>query len=126
MSRKMTSSVLPTVEAVADEVIEGERHPKVGPAMFFHTAGLHFPYHNMHYVAVAGGNAFYEKTGRYAGHAAPAVVADAGVPVPDSRPANGLPGVSVDNDGLSGVTSAYAAPSAVEARVNEAFASVTN
>jgi spore germination cell wall hydrolase CwlJ-like protein len=33
-------------------------------AMFFHTAGLKFKYDNMHYVAVAGGNAFYEKRGR--------------------------------------------------------------
>lgn len=126
MSRRMTSPALPTVEKVADEVIDGERHPKVGPAMFFHTAGLHFSYHNMHYVAVAGGNAFYEKTGRYAGHAAPSVVADAGVAVPDSRPASGLPGVSVDDGGLPGLSSAYATPSAVEARVDEAFASVTN
>ncbi len=29
--------------------------------MYFHTAGHRFPYTNMHYVAVAGGNAFYEK-----------------------------------------------------------------
>jgi len=126
MSRAINSSALPTIETVADEVIDGERHPKVGPAMFFHTAGLHFPYHNMHYVVVAGGNAFYEKTGRYAGRSEPGVVADASVPVPDSRPADGLPGVSVDSGGLSGMTSAYATPSAVEARVNEAFASLTN
>jgi hypothetical protein len=32
--------------------------------MFFHTQGLRFPYDNMHYVAIAGGNAFYEKRGR--------------------------------------------------------------
>ncbi len=38
--------------------------PKVGKAMFFHTAGYHFPYKNMHYVAAAGGNVFYEKTPR--------------------------------------------------------------
>ncbi len=124
MSRKMTSNALPTVEAVADEVIGGERHPKVGPAMFFHTAGLHFPYHNMHYVVVAGGNAFYEKTGRYS---APSMVADASVPVPDGRPADGLPGVTVDGgDALPKAASAYAAQSTVEARINEAFASVTN
>ena len=126
MSRSMSSSALPTVEKVADEVIDGERHSKVGPAMFFHTAGLHFPYHNMHYVAVAGGNAFYEKTGRYAGSPTTDVVARADVPVPDSRPADGLPGVTADNGGLPGVTSAYATPSAVEARVDQAFASVTN
>jgi spore germination cell wall hydrolase CwlJ-like protein len=50
------------ISQVADHVLAGERHPQVGSAMFFHTAGLTFPYHNMHYVAVAGGNAFYEKT----------------------------------------------------------------
>ncbi len=132
MSRNMTSSTLPKIETVAEEVIDGKRHAKVGPAMFFHTAGLHFPYHNMHYVAVAGGNAFYEKTTRLAANepppadAAPAVVADAGVPVPDQRPADGLPGVSADNGGLPGAAAAYASPSAVEARVSAAFASVTN
>jgi hypothetical protein len=47
---------------VADAVLSGRRHPGVGTnAMFFHTAGLTFPYRNMHYVVVAGGNAFYEK-----------------------------------------------------------------
>lgn len=49
------------VADAADAVLAGERHPKVGKAMYFHTAGHHFPYTNMHYVAVAGGNAFYEK-----------------------------------------------------------------
>ena len=44
---------------------QGERHPKVKEeVMFFHTAGLKFPYKNMHYVTVAGGNAFYEKRSR--------------------------------------------------------------
>ena len=46
---------------VADRVLAGERHKPMGGAMFFHTAGLTFPYTNMHYTAVAGGNAFYEK-----------------------------------------------------------------
>lgn len=46
---------------VAARVLAGERHPGVGRAMFFHTAGYTFPYKNMHYVLVAGGNAFYEK-----------------------------------------------------------------
>jgi spore germination cell wall hydrolase CwlJ-like protein len=49
------------VRRVADAVLAGARHPSVGKAMFFHTAGLTFPYSNMHYVLVAGGNAFYEK-----------------------------------------------------------------
>ena len=46
---------------VADRVLAGERYAPMGGAMFFHTAGLTFPYTNMHYTAVAGGNAFYEK-----------------------------------------------------------------
>lgn len=64
MTRKMNSKALPDVEAAADAVLKGERHPKVKNAMFFHTAGLKFPYKNMYYTVVAGGNAFYEKRGR--------------------------------------------------------------
>nr|WP_244639585.1 cell wall hydrolase [Aureimonas endophytica] len=46
----------------AREVLRGARHTEVGRrAMFFHTAGYSYPYNNMHYVAIAGGNAFYEK-----------------------------------------------------------------
>lgn len=48
----------------ADAVLRGERAKKSKNAMFFHTAGLTFPYKNIHYVEVAGGNAFYEKRGR--------------------------------------------------------------
>ncbi|MET3792028.1 cell wall hydrolase [Aquamicrobium terrae] len=64
LSRKMNSKALPDVVEAADAVLKGERHPKMKNAMFFHTAGLKFKYNNMHYVAVAGGNAFYEKRGR--------------------------------------------------------------
>jgi spore germination cell wall hydrolase CwlJ-like protein len=46
---------------MATRVLRGERHPGVRKAMFFHTAGMTFPYTNMHYHIVAGGNAFYEK-----------------------------------------------------------------
>ena len=50
---------------MADKVLSGDRHPQLPPnAMFFHAAGLTFPYTNMHYLLVAGGNAFYEKLGR--------------------------------------------------------------
>ena len=42
-------------------MLEGARHPGVGNAMHFHTAGLRFPYNNKHYVLRAGGNEFYEK-----------------------------------------------------------------
>jgi hypothetical protein len=49
------------IAQIADAILAGQRHPGVGGAMFFHTAGFWFPYSNMHYVLVAGGNAFYEK-----------------------------------------------------------------
>jgi spore germination cell wall hydrolase CwlJ-like protein len=64
LSRKMNSRALPDVQAAADAVLKGKRHPKLKNAMFFHTAGLSFPYRNMHYVLVAGGNSFYEKRNR--------------------------------------------------------------
>ncbi|EJC85406.1 Cell Wall Hydrolase [Rhizobium leguminosarum bv. trifolii WSM2297] len=62
----MTREVKPQAETelatAADAILlKGARHPAVKDAMFFHTDGLKFPYNNMHYVAVAGGNAFYEK-----------------------------------------------------------------
>jgi spore germination cell wall hydrolase CwlJ-like protein len=48
-------------EKVAWDVLRGKRHRGVGKAMFFHTAGYSFPYKNMHYMVIAGGNAFYDK-----------------------------------------------------------------
>lgn len=64
LTRLMNRKILPDVQAAAEAVLKGERHPKLKNAMFFHTAGLKFPYNNMHYVLVAGGNAFYEKRRR--------------------------------------------------------------
>ena len=49
---------------LADTILAGKRHSGLKRAKFFHTAGLKFPYKNMHYVLVAGGNAFYEKRSR--------------------------------------------------------------
>jgi spore germination cell wall hydrolase CwlJ-like protein len=47
---------------MADKVLAGKRHRRVGrDTMFFHTAGHDFPYRNMDYKVIAGGNAFYEK-----------------------------------------------------------------
>lgn len=62
LTRKMKT--LPDVQAAADAVLKGKRHPALKNSMFFHTAGLKFPYRNMHYVLVAGGNSFYEKRKR--------------------------------------------------------------
>ncbi|MGE0279572.1 MAG: cell wall hydrolase [Rhizobiaceae bacterium] len=68
LSRQMNSRALPDVMAATDAVLKGKRHPKVHQnVMFFHTAGLKFPYKNMHYTVVAGGNSFYEKRSRRRG-----------------------------------------------------------
>ncbi|TIP80415.1 MAG: cell wall hydrolase [Mesorhizobium sp.] len=64
MTRPMNSKAMPDVEEAAEAVLKGERKAKLKNSMFFHTAGLRFPYKNMHYTMVAGGNAFYEKRGR--------------------------------------------------------------
>ncbi|CCV03269.1 Cell wall hydrolase SleB [Mesorhizobium metallidurans STM 2683] len=64
MTRPMNSKAMPDVEEAAQAVLKGERKAKLKNTMFFHTAGLRFPYKNMHYTMVAGGNAFYEKRGR--------------------------------------------------------------
>ena len=57
-------------ERAADAVLAGERHAGVGQAMFFHTLGYSYPYRNMKYVTLAGGNIFYDK--RYPTPGAPA------------------------------------------------------
>ena len=49
---------------VARDVLGGKRHKDVKTAMYFHTAGMRFGYRNMNYVAVAGGNAFYQRVQR--------------------------------------------------------------
>ncbi|MBB3973135.1 cell wall hydrolase [Hansschlegelia beijingensis] len=61
LTRPMTDRGAPRARRVADAVLAGRRHGGVGNAHFFHTAGYKFPYRNMKYVLVAGGNAFYEK-----------------------------------------------------------------
>lgn len=61
LSKKMTDSGAVLAAQVADQVLSGTRHPGVRNAQHFHTAGLRFPYNNMHYVLEAGGNEFYEK-----------------------------------------------------------------
>jgi spore germination cell wall hydrolase CwlJ-like protein len=48
-------------ERMARKVIGGRRHRGVGDAKYFHTAGRTYRYKNMHYVLVAGGNAFYTR-----------------------------------------------------------------
>jgi spore germination cell wall hydrolase CwlJ-like protein len=64
LTRPMSDSGVILAAQIADRVLAGERHPGVGPAQHFHTAGLRFPYNNMHYVLEAGGNEFYIKVRR--------------------------------------------------------------
>ena len=61
LTRKMTDSGAVLAAQMSDQVLSGARHPGVRNAQHFHTAGLRFPYNNMHYVLMAGGNEFYEK-----------------------------------------------------------------
>jgi spore germination cell wall hydrolase CwlJ-like protein len=62
LTKPMERRDMERVERIAEQVLVGRRHPKIASAMYFHMAGLRFHYGNMHYVLVAGGNAFYEKT----------------------------------------------------------------
>lgn len=64
MTKAMDEETAPEIEEAINAILRGERHPQVNSAMFFHQKGMKFPYRNMHYVTVAGGNAFYEKRGR--------------------------------------------------------------
>ena len=61
LTKKMTDSGAVLAAHLADQILRGARHPGVRNAQHFHTAGLRFPYKNMHYVLEAGGNEFYEK-----------------------------------------------------------------
>jgi spore germination cell wall hydrolase CwlJ-like protein len=109
MTRKMDSRGADLAKDTAEAVLKGERSPKLKNAMFFHTAGLKFPYKNMHYVLVAGGNSFYEKRGRnwqplppetmvaYSGNTPAAAPEQPAVMVASAEPsadAGALPGVA--------------------------------
>ena len=61
LTRPMVARDLPKAEAAAEALLDGKRNEAVGDAKHFHMAGLRFSYKNMHYVTVAGGNAFYVK-----------------------------------------------------------------
>jgi spore germination cell wall hydrolase CwlJ-like protein len=64
LTRKMQGD-LTDLQRLADDIMAGKRHPKITPkVMFFHVATRKFPYRNMRYVHVAGGNSFYYKAGR--------------------------------------------------------------
>lgn len=61
MTRRMQGDTT-DLARLADAILAGKRHPKLGKnVMFFHVAGMKFPYKNMRYVHVGGGNTFYYK-----------------------------------------------------------------
>lgn len=67
MTRRMQGDTS-DLAALADGILAGKRHPKLAKnVMFFHVAGMKFPYKNMRYVLVAGGNTFYYKASRKRG-----------------------------------------------------------
>ncbi len=111
LSRPMQSAALPDVQAAADAVLKGERNPKVKNAMYFHTAGLRFPYKNMHYTVVAGGNAFYEKRDRY--NTADIATKDASKAIANAYIASLRMNGGRGNNGVLGVQVASAAARAV-------------
>ena len=59
LTRPMPEHTRPQIEALAEDILNGRRNDAVGSAKHFHMAGMRFGYNNMHYVTVAGGNAFY-------------------------------------------------------------------
>lgn len=61
MSKPMQLSTAPLIPDAAKSVVQGERHPNIGTAKFFHAAWYKASFNNMHYVVTTGGNAFYEK-----------------------------------------------------------------
>jgi spore germination cell wall hydrolase CwlJ-like protein len=61
LTRPMVARDLPKAVAAAEAILDGKRSEAVGNAKHFHMAGMRFSYKNMHYVTVAGGNAFYVK-----------------------------------------------------------------
>lgn len=61
LTRPMAARDLPKIEAIAENILDGRRNEAIGAAKHFHMAGMRFSYPNMHYVQVAGGNAFYLK-----------------------------------------------------------------
>ncbi|MGX9393934.1 cell wall hydrolase (plasmid) [Nitrobacteraceae bacterium UC4446_H13] len=118
LTSPMSSNTLPHIMEIADALLAGKRSEAVGAAMHFHTAGYSFPYKNMHYVAVAGGNAFYEKLSR---NVPPSPVALAvNVPLPPERPedfrtkkalASGTDSIpDASEDQASATAQAYAEP----------------
>lgn len=60
MTKRMKDNV-PMLRDTAQSVLDGERHPAVGNALFFHTATYRPSYNNIQYVLTTGGNAFYER-----------------------------------------------------------------
>lgn len=101
LTKQMADSGKPRAFKMADQVLAGKRYSGMAKnVMFFHTAGYTYPYSNMHYVAVAGGNAFYEKRSRPGSAPAspPVMVAQADMPpLPAPAPAPAITVAAADD-----------------------------
>lgn len=64
LTKPMSERERKLADVAADKILAGARHEKIGNAQFFHVATRRYKYPNMRYLTVAGGNIFYEKTGR--------------------------------------------------------------
>lgn len=64
LTKPMADSEKVRVQHVATALLAGKRHAGVKNALHFHIAGRTYGYPNMRYVALTGGNRFYEKTDR--------------------------------------------------------------
>lgn len=84
MTASLSPAELPPVERAADAVLAGKRYKPVGDAMYFHNASIKIPY-PVHYLTVAGGNAFYEKV---AGHRGTELASAAPAPAPSAHQAH--------------------------------------
>ncbi|CAN7282446.1 cell wall hydrolase [Rhizobium rhizogenes] len=115
MTRLVRPEAAPELDTAATAILRGERHAGVKDAMFFHTNGLKFPYNNMHYVAIAGGNAFYEKRGR-----------DGELQTPAPLPAYEVAMNYVSPQGMSAARSPFVLPETQQAPSVVNFTPVSN
>lgn len=113
----------PRLEKVADALLSGQRHPEVGAALHFHTAGYKFPYDNMHYVAAAGGNVFYEKSDREGylpaiqPHAVVQTASGRLMPLQVAAASSGMIGLPLTGRVQPTLTAEYMSPSAPTLRI---------
>lgn len=108
--KKMSPREMGKAKQAADAILRGERYAPVGNAMHFHMASIRIPY-RVQYVGVAGGNAFYLKSGRRsAQRAQPAEIVSAHEAAGEDETARALaePGWTTPQEPYDGSSAAFA------------------